>query len=346
MRISIIAFTKAGTSKAMALLEKLEASKNHNVMAYTLEAFAQSYPKFQVLRESLNAWTKKAFEESDALIFVGATGIAVRAIAPFVKDKQTDPAVVVLDEKGHYVIPLLSGHIGGANALSREIATYIDGTPVISTATDLNGLFAVDEWARKKQMILQDIKKAKSISAALLKGETIGIMSDFKIVGKLPKQIEVNDYLELGIYVTDKDKVEHPYLKVIPKTITLGIGCKRGTSQDAIEALVIPFLKKQNIAIEAIGKIATIDLKKNEQGLLAFKNKYNIPLIWYSSEELQRIEGEFTPSSFVKQITQVDNVCERAAVASSGGKLILTKQCLNGVTLAIARCDYSIDFIN
>ena len=135
-----------------------------------MERYAEMFQLFS-LKDSLREWTENSFEECDALIYIGACGIAVRAIAPFVKDKFTDPAVISMDELGGYIIPLLSGHVGGANELAMEIANITGGVAVISTATDVNGAFAVDVFAKKNDLKLANKELAKLISADILDGK-------------------------------------------------------------------------------------------------------------------------------------------------------------------------------
>ena len=135
---------------------------------------------------SLAEWTSAQFVQSDALIFVGAAGIAVRAIAPHCKSKTTDPAVVVVDECGRFAVPILSGHLGGANDLARAIAAVCGAVPVITTATDANGLFAVDEWAKKQNCAVRETPRIKFVSGALLAGKTVRYASPWAIAGTSP----------------------------------------------------------------------------------------------------------------------------------------------------------------
>ena len=141
---------------------------------------------FEKERESAKEFTRRCFAGCDAIVFIGAAGIAVRMIAPLVKAKDTDPAVLVIDEKGRFVIPILSGHIGGANALAMRLATLLHATPVITTATDVNGVFAVDVWATQNGCAIPDTQHIKAVSAALLVGQSVGVQSYFGICGTLP----------------------------------------------------------------------------------------------------------------------------------------------------------------
>ena len=187
MRIAMISFTRSG-AKICRRLEAELTGLGHACDAWGKAPFSQE-EGLKDLKESIDQWTKVAFAKNDAIVFVGACGIAVRAISPYLRNKTEDPAIIVVDEKGSFAISLLSGHIGGANGLTRLIAKLISATPVVTTATDLNGCFAVDEWAKQNHLKLSDMKLAKEISAAILRGEKIGVSSDFPIKIGLPDQL-------------------------------------------------------------------------------------------------------------------------------------------------------------
>lgn len=340
MRIALISFTKKG-----AALNRGLASALGQAVGYHLSAYEES--DLIKVSSSLKEWTKTVFEQYEAVIYIGATGIAVRAIAPFLISKDTDPAILSVDELGQNVIALVSGHIGGANKLARAVAVLTNGQAIISTATDLEGCFAVDEWAKEQGFILNDLKKAKLISATLLQGLKVGIKSDYPIVGALPQGIEQGENYKRGLYI-GYDYTKSPYeqtLWLIPKQISLGIGCKKGTSFEKIERLVRVEFEKMGLPLEAIKNIASIDLKKEEEGLLKWAKHYDKPIYFYDSKVLEQVKGDFTPSAFVRQITGVENVCERSAVkASKQGLLILKKTALEGVTIALAIADYQVVF--
>lgn len=337
MKIGIISFT----SKGACINRKL--SSLFQVKGVHLSKFKEE--GLDNIESSLNEWTKEQFQVCEALVFIGATGIAVRAIAPFIINKAVDPAVLVIDELGKYIIPLLSGHLGGANKLASELSVLIGGTPVVTTATDLEKCFAIDEWAKRNSLVIKNLKVAKHISAALLQGEVVGFMADVSIKGHLPKGLKYYkaNQMEtiqgpLGIWIGWEEK--RPFqetLWLVPPLLTVGIGCKKGTSEAQIERLVKQILEQYHLPIESVGQIVSIDLKKNEEGLNEWANRNKKSIRFFSALQLSQVEGEFTASSFVKQVTGVDNVCERAAVLGSyGGKLLVPKTSLDGVTIAIA----------
>ncbi len=275
------------------------------------------------------------FSGCERLIFVGSCGIAVRHIAPFVKDKRTDPAVLCVDELGKFVISLLSGHIGGANELALMLADEIDAVPVVTTATDINGKFSVDAWAAKQGFVIGNIKKAKSVSAAILE-HTVPVSCAFPVIGAYPPGTEPGEEGDTGIVIDCF--IREPFretLRLIPKNVHLGIGCRRGTDKEKIEKAVRSVFADNNLDLRSVKCAASIDLKADEEGLLAFCREMDFPVSFYSADELNAVEGDFTPSSFVKSVTGVNNVCERSALLGAD-KLIIKKTAMDGVTVAAA----------
>ena len=235
MRAAIICFTHTGAKTAQKIKNVLECD-GARVTARCKKRDFSAMEGIEPLHSFLHQWTKEEFARNDALIFVGAAGIAVRSIAPLLRSKVTDPAVVVVDEKGTFVISLVSGHIGGANELCEHLAAKLGAMPVITTATDRNEKFAVDVFARKNHLRISDMKLAKFISAALLDGEQIGFYSDFSVAGEPPKELTPYETaqkdlkVEYGISITvNTDKRPYPQtLRLVPPIVVLGIGCRRG----------------------------------------------------------------------------------------------------------------------
>ena len=299
---------------------------------------------------TLSEWTEARFADSDALVFLGAAGIAVRAIAPFVKDKKTDPAVIVIDEQGCFCIPILSGHIGGANALAEEAAGILGATAVLTTATDRQGKFAVDVFATKNELAISDMELAKRVSATIVNGGEVPFFSEFPVKGERPDGLrEVtspDDLLSdgdapvvyLGVSVAD-DHVLH----LIPRALVLGIGCRRGTAAEEIASFADRVLAENGLLPQAVAGVATIDKKLDEEGLLALCKERGWPLSGYTAEELAEARGDFTASDFVEETVGVNNVCERSAVFA-GGELIVKKQSGGGITCAVARLNKEFTF--
>jgi cobalamin biosynthesis protein CbiG len=334
--IAVIAFTRRGCVLGKKLAQAFGGK------LWTPERFAAEFEATSY--DSLAQWTQEQFAQGNGMVFVSATGIAVRAIAPYVRDKFTDPPVVSVDECGRYAVPLLSGHVGGANDLARQVTAITDGVAVISTATDVNGRFAVDVWAKQNHLYLVERSLAKEVSAALLDGTPVGFASDIPYEGSLPCGLEEQNG-ELGIYVGSNVEAQ-PFsrtLHLLPQDLIVGVGCKRGTSSEALEAQILRVLKDQDLPLERVACVATIDLKAEEPGLRALCKAHRWPMHCFSADQLSRVPGVFTPSEFVSSVTGVDNVCERAAVCA-GGTLLTKKNAQNGVTVALAQRPVHISF--
>lgn len=349
MKLAIIAFTANGLALTFRI-EQAAARMGHESKAYLKSKYTGVPEGSCVIQveEKLSVWAEEVIPAVDGVIFVGATGIAVRTIAPFVKSKKTDPAVVVLDEKGSFVISLLSGHLGGANRLTEDLARELHAVPVITTATDVNHRFAVDVFAKNNGMTITDMRLAKEVSALILQDVPLkmgcGAGYQEKPASKrMPVcQQDAPDGIRATFWIQLPDG---EVLHLVPENITLGIGCKKGTSAEQIEGKVRQVLKEQGILPAAIRQAASIDLKKNEAGLLGFCEKWKLPFLTYTGEELGKLDGDFTPSAFVSSITGVDNVCERSAYLASGrGILLVRKQAGDGITVACAVKDWSVDF--
>lgn len=291
---------------------------------------------------------KEYFEVVDAVIFFCAAGIAVRSIAPYICHKSKDPAVIVVDEAGQYSISLLSGHAGGANELAERIGIMLGALPVITTATDLEHKFAVDDFARKNDLVVTDWEKAKQISVRILAGARICIYSDIPIEGNLPGELQYGlDRTSADILISHQ-AAETPLtaacLQLVPKSLAVGIGCRRDTPEEKIAYAVEQCLKEEHIRPEALFTLASIDLKKEEPGLLSYCEKKGLSFRTYSAAILRALAGDYSESDFVKQVTGVSNVCERSAAAAAGGPVICPKKLYDGVTVALAGKKGSVKF--
>lgn len=292
----------------------------------------------------LEKWTGEHFQY-DALIFIGSCGIAVRALAPFLTKKTSDPAVVVIDELAACAVSLLSGHIGGANDLTVRLARFIGAIPVITTATDVRGVFAIDAWAVMGGLKIANPERIKWISARLLAGEVIGIKSIFPVTGRLPKGLTLCDK-GYDALITYRTRGREEALRLVPPIVTLGVGCKKDVAVEAIERAFELTLQKAGCHPLAIAHVCSIAQKAREPGVLEFCRAHALPYKTFSAQELMAVPGIYTASSFVKQVTGADNVCERSAVLGSGkgGRLLTGKDAGNGVTMALAIAPYTICF--
>lgn len=338
MKIAVFAYSRQGCKTARRVMEYFDG---HELQCYTMARFEE--PGFGSITRPSKHFYGPIFNSVDAMVFVGSVGIAVREIAPHVRDKTTDPAVVSIDELGRFCVPLLSGHIGGANDLALELANALGATPVITTATDINQKFSVDAWAARNGYVIGSLSRAKAVSAAILE-QDIPLKSDYPIVDTLPNGVILGDFGEVGIRISVfKDEPYKQTLRLIPKILHLGIGCRKGTPVGTIREAVDEVLLEHNIDQRAIKCAASIDLKAEEAGLLAYCQEEKLPMTFYSNQELKAVPGDFTPSEFVQSITGVDNVCERAALIGAE-KLIVKKTARNGVTVALAQEHWEVHF--
>ncbi|MBR2522317.1 MAG: cobalamin biosynthesis protein [Coriobacteriales bacterium] len=325
MRISTIAFTDGGLELASRIAAALEAEGERVDVA---RGFGEG-------KANHGEWTAERFGTSDALLFVGALGICVRSIAPHLASKATDPAVICIDEGSRFCIPVLSGHIGGANQLAQRIARFCGATPVVTTATDVRGVFAIDSWAVSQGLAVANPQAIKEISSALLAGGSVSYASELPISGNAPQGlVEAGSPGAASIFIGNQ--APEGALHLIPRAYILGIGCRRGTSREAIEAAAMRFLAENAIDPLSIAFIASIDLKANEEGLLAFAAARRLELVTFDSDTLNAQEGDFSSSGFVKGVTGTDNVCARAAVAA-GGELVIGKTVVDGMTFALSK---------
>jgi cobalt-precorrin 5A hydrolase len=360
LNISILSFTNRADALAKRLSAGLERTPAHLRTFNGLNG-----------RASLNELVGELWNTANALIFISAAGIAVRGIAPFTADKSRDPAVIAVTEDGKFAIPLLSGHIGGANKLAQTIAAIIGATAVISTATDLNGVFAFDTWAAEHNCEIANLTRLKNVSAALLRNERISLFTDYPISGKLPNGVVLSTdsfpekrgtptkSRKTAVEISIHNNLNNPpptfddALQLVPKIVCVGVGCRKNADANVVVSLVKTLLQTYNISCSAVEAIATVDLKSEEPALIALANEFRAPLITFSAVELAAMPGAFSSSEFVAKTVGVDNVCERAAMRfvtggadepSSNGSLLISKHAENGVTVAIAVRNWCIAF--
>lgn len=328
--ITIISFTKKGGDINKRLTDILS---EFDITSYTLEKyrFDNRVKPLGNLKETV----KRHFTD-DAVIFIGAVGIAVRSIAPYIKDKFCDPAVLVIDELGRYVIPLLSGHVGGANELANYIGEALPAAPIITTATDINGTFAVDVFAKKNNLLISSRKLAKDVSAALLDNNCIDIDSDIKSIDvkELKKKLNPkNKACDIKVRITDRI-YDDTVLTLIPKNLYIGVGCKKNTDADKMWDFVNDIFRLEGLDIRAVKSIGSIDIKRDEDAVKNLANRLNVPFLTFTKDELNSVSGDFFESEFVRKTVGVGNVCERA-VCIQCNNLIVKKTAREGMTVAI-----------
>jgi len=328
VKIAVIALTRGGKELAGRVVAGLENSE------------------CCVVTDGVLSTIRRLWSYYDGLICVMAAGIVVRAIAPLCRDKKADPCVLVLDEKGQFVISMLSGHLGGGNALARKVAAITGGTAVITTASDVTGHTALDLWAAKNNLRVQNTQVMARVAAKLVNEGEVNFFASVAC-DRLPADFKVVDAPALADIILSPavfDPLDYPDALVLcPCNLYLGLGCNRGAKAADFELAVRELCVQHHLDRCAIAGIATIDLKADEAGLLQFASDNNLPLHFYTAEELNRVEGVST-SAAVMAATGAKGVAEPAAMLAVSdntipgqlGQLIVRKMKWKDVTAAVA----------
>ena len=341
MRINAVAFSTNGCRTALRLKDALPEDDVRLYCKTTSDNLG-----IERIPGPTKEWTGESFGTCDAIVFIGAVGIAVRYIAPYIKSKDVDPAVVCMDEHGHYTIALLSGHIGGCNNLTERIASRMDSEAIITTATDINGKFSVDSFAVANNLRIMGLKIAKDVSARVLDGRFVGFTTDIPVEGDLPDGLTVADGGEFGVSIS-ADVNKQPFdrtMRLVPMDVVVGVGCKRNTDPGKLRRYILRTLEEDGIAPERVRVVSSIDLKKDEAAVLDLATYLKVPARFHSAEELNSLEGDFSQSKFVTSVTTVDCVCERSVVIE-GGELTRRKTAEDGMTVAIGRIEMKPRFV-
>jgi cobalt-precorrin 5A hydrolase len=361
--IGIVAITRNGVNLALQLQKMLPQSTCYVPMRHRF-ALAMGAEAF----EKLPAVFPKVWSKHSAVACIMATGIVIRQIAPLIKHKTTDPAVVVLDEKGRFVISLLSGHLGGANELAQKIAQLIEGQAVITTASDVQGRPAIDLIARHAGLEIENSEMIARLTRSFLEHERIWIYDPYNCLrpylkaeqnvtwlagiecGRDPKlengQSAYNRFTDdrdpksslPGIWVSEYTApANEECLLLRPKNLVVGLGCNKGTSSDEMIALLRNVFAEAGLSLRSIRNLTSIDLKRDEPAILHTAKWLDRPIKFYSRKETQHISVP-NPSELVATHIGVPSVCEATALLSSNnGKLIISKRKTANVTLAVAR---------
>lgn len=352
--LSIISFTEKGAHLSLKLLDML-SEEGENVWLYTKCSKYRDgsiNKRLRYVYSNTDEWAKVQMSAKNGLLFIGACGIAVRAIAPWVVNKLYDSPVLVMDELGTYVIPILSGHVGGANEIAVKIAEMTGSIPVITTATDLNKSFAVDIFAKKNYLYIENKNGIAKVSSKVLRGEKINIAIESHGYGhdsRFANQIKIVDFppkQPVDVIITTGNCGYNADLVLRPREYVLGMGCKRDKEPEKIAGYIDQTLTALGISKNQVYAICSIDKKRDEAGFLQWSSLERIPFITYSAEELEDVEGDFEVSQFVKAQVGVDNVCERAALkgCGGGGELVYRKHASDGMTIAVAKRDWRVSF--
>ena len=327
MKKIAVCFTHNGEDIIEKLNTVLEEKGIEKVEAYISKDTEELREGFKRISVPIGEWTASVFQPGNALIFVGAVGIAVRSISGLPKDKLSDCPVIVIDDNGQFVIPILSGHAGGSNKLAAILAEVLDAIPVITTSTDVNDTFSVDTFAVENRLNVINRDGIKKVSTKAIEDKKITL----SIKNYPPKE-------KVDVIVADETDKEYSLL-LKPKKYTVGLGMKKDKDLESVEQFFLKTIKDNNIDVSDIYAICTIDLKEDEAAIKNLRDKYRLPVLSFDKEILNKAQGDFDGSDFVKNTVGVDNVCERAAVvgAGTGAELVLKKQAYDGMTIAIAK---------
>lgn len=372
-KIAILCITSNGRSLACKIKRSLndgdiyfinnkrdENSLDDNeVISKSLEEDVEIY----TVKKRLKFFVEDIFDKYEYILFIMATGIVVRTIAPLVTSKFSDPAILVTDEKGSNIISLLSGHMGGANEMTLHISDLINSNPVITTATDINKKSSLDMIAKKLNGHIVNFRdNVLDVNAMLVNGDAVGLYIDgeynidtrgFTVLDNSKslessissdeelKKINLNtivvisnkENLQIDKYYEDKYRI----IKVTPRDIVIGIGCRRDTESHLLQDSLEDFLIKNNIDINSIKEIGSIEVKKDEKSIIDLSENLNVPFRVLSVEEISQVDYLFEKSEWVKKSVGVYSVAEPVAHLLSGGNVIIEKNKYKGITFSVGR---------
>jgi len=343
--IAIIAITANGARIGSKLHGEIPDS-----MLFVLQKHA--VPGATAFSDRLPALVKRLWPQCSGLVFIMATGIVVRSIAPLLEAKDRDPAVVALDDAGRFAVSLLSGHLGGANALAERCAAVTGCVPVITTATDAHGLPSFDLLAKENGWVIDDLSRVKVLNSLLLEEKEIAVV-DYRdeVATALAGAASLHFYKTLAdaqrsgaagiLWVTNRtvpaDVRSDRLLVLRPVNICLGIGCNRGTSEEEITAVVEQHLAALSLSMKSVACLATATAKGEEPGLLSFASATGLPVVAFEPAALNSVKVPSPPSEYALEAIGAKGVAEPAAIlAANGGRLLLNKVKSGNVTLAIA----------
>ncbi len=354
--IAIVAITKNGVALGRRLGRLLPGSHLHLPEKFASEQEINEYPFQTVVKEVIN----DVFGRYRYLVLIMAVGIAVRLVAPRLGNKDEDPGVVALDDKGTFTVSLLSGHVGGANGLARKIASLTGARPVITTASEVGGTIAIDLLGKEFGWQIEDDGNATRVSAAVVNGEPVGIYQEAGETnwwtGPLPDNISIFGSIEAlnesdcqaVLIITDRilgnERQALPGGTIVyrPKSLVVGIGCNRGTECSEIEKALTQVFQGHRLSIKSIRNMATIDLKRDEPGLSEFARKCGLPIAYFDKDKLGKVDFPSSPSAIVRKHTGTPSVCEAATLLSSGSQSLIVPKVRYGraITIAVVRLPF------
>ena len=349
MRIAVVAITGGGARLGQRLCDNIAGLELYVSSRYAAHGGSACH-RFEPA--GLKPLLASLWHKYEGFVLIMATGIVVRMIAPLLESKETDPAVVVMDDAGSFAIALLSGHLGGANALAERCASAAGGRPVITTATDANGLPSFDMLAKEQGWVIDDISRVKSLNSLLLDNEEIAVVDStgqtrtwlhgrgkvtFFETFAAAAASSAQGFLVVTNQLLPPLVPPEQLLILRPRNLVLGIGCNRGTPTDEIDAFVATHLQRLSLSVKSVRCIASVSAKRGEVGLVEYAARLGVPLRCFESEELSGITFPSPPSAHALTAVGVAAVAEPAAILASGrGRLLLHKVKSANVTLALA----------
>ena len=337
MKWAIVTLTKSGAELGRKLSDKIPGS-----VLYTLPGRGDYLS--EEIKGSLKEFTASVFNQYDIIIFIMATGIVVRTISGLINDKETDPGVLVMDEKGKFVISLLSGHLGGANMGAEYVAGLTGATAVITTATDVNGMVSPDMLAVKLGAVIDDMSICKTVTAVMVNGGRVALLpyNDMDIPHPYVSDAESADALVcITNRIAEMRKARSkgkPAVILVPRNIVIGAGCRKGCDPSALQGFIEEELNLLGIDRRAVGAVASIDIKTDEPAIRLAAELFIAEALFFTAESLIEVEHMFECSDFVRETTGAGSVAEPSAWLGSGcsGTMLLHKKKREGMTLAIA----------
>ncbi|MBZ4653270.1 MAG: cbiG [Peptococcaceae bacterium] len=351
-KIAVLAITPNGARLGLNLAGQYPEIMELYVKNSLREIIGSTTSTISFYEQNFSEQIQYLWSRYQGIIFIMAAGIVVRTVAPFLKDKSRDPAVVVVDEQGRFAISLLSGHLGGANELCKEVAGILGAVPVITTATDAASLEAIDVWAARYSLSIEPLPHIKHFNMHLLKGYPCLIWHESYlnietstnpqiIMQKLPYTGQEISFCH-GVVTPQQvlPGIAEPVLYLRPKILSIGVGCKRGTPAEQIIEAINEVLKENNLSPRCIKHLASLDIKKDEPGLLEAAKRIGCPVHFVNREDVINItrERNLKVSPFVQKKIGVPGVAEQAALLTTEeGEILCPKTIKKSVTIAVAR---------
>lgn len=336
--IAVYALTHPGIKLAEKITDQIDGCH-----LYVPERHCEE--KYYQIEGNLKSSLAQKWKDYDVFIMIMSAGIVVRSLEGLLKNKSVDPAILVLDQGGQFVIPLLSGHLGGANEWAIRVSDLIGARSVITTATDVQGVLSFDVLAKNNGCKIENIHHLKRISSGLIEGIEVGLFStvdiDVQLTDAIIRVENIEDLMDydrkviISEYVTN---IDQEALILRPPNLILGIGCKRGVEKEMIDSALNDFLQQKGVSLKSVSKVASVDRKADERGIIELTKDYNIPFITYGVDEISEVIHLFKESTFVKKVLGVGAVCEPSAfLVAEEPQFIAHKERYNGITLALVK---------